>query len=455
MNIPIKIAGIGFQVPKTVITNDDLTKILDTSDEWIKTRTGIEKRHVLSGNETAVELGIEAGKKALSKSGIPASEIDYIICAASLGTHIYPSTACEIQRAIDAKNAACFDITAACSGLIYSMGIARGLIKSGMAKNILIVATDAVSRCVDWTDRASCVLFGDGAGSMMLTVSDDEQDDILAIDLKAEGHIGHHIQMATPGKNCPLVEPNDEPKMFVNMDGKEVYKYVVTKLPNYIEKLLNNMSDQIDLVCCSLPINSKLRGKTLYHPQDIAKLFCEFGYTWGKLIRRSCIERPFHPDVWYAEDFIFYIHLIKNLKCIRTLDWDGYHYRIRIGSLSAKDKCERHTEQEFIRKITFATHYQENMSLIASYDLETKKIIKNHCYYTFSLLVLLLCRLRKDHIAINKKYLRNLLKLMRSNYIDFAQVTGWKNRNVKRFSLGTTLLFFPGLGTRIADFLLK
>jgi len=225
--------------------------------------------------------------------------------------------------------------------------------------------------------------------------------------------------------------------------------------PNYIEKLLNNMSDQIDLVCCSLPINSKLRGKTLYHPQDIAKLFCEFGYTWGKLIRRSCIERPFHPDVWYAEDFIFYIHLIKNLKCIRTLDWDGYHYRIRIGSLSAKDKCERHTEQEFIRKITFATHYQENMSLIASYDLETKKIIKNHCYYTFSLLVLLLCRLRKDHIAINKKYLRNLLKLMRSNYIDFAQVTGWKNRNVKRFSLGTTLLFFPGLGTRIADFLLK
>ena len=104
MNIPIKIAGIGFKVPETVITNDDLTKILDTSDEWIKTRTGIEQRHVLSGNETAVQMGIEAGKKALAKSNIKAEDIDYIIAAASFGTHIYPSTACEIQRAISKKS---------------------------------------------------------------------------------------------------------------------------------------------------------------------------------------------------------------------------------------------------------------------------------------------------------------------------------------------------------------
>ncbi|MBE7704198.1 MAG: ketoacyl-ACP synthase III [Cyanobacteria bacterium SIG29] len=296
MNIPIKIAGIGFQVPKTVITNDDLTKILDTSDEWIKTRTGIEKRHVLSGNETAVELGIEAGKKALSKSGIPASEIDYIICAASLGTHIYPSTACEIQRAIDAKNAACFDITAACSGLIYSMGIARGLIKSGMAKNILIVATDAVSRCVDWTDRASCVLFGDGAGSMMLTVSDDEQDDILAIDLKAEGHIGHHIQMATPGKNCPLVEPNDEPKMFVNMDGKEVYKYVVTKLPNYIEKCVEKSGlkmDEIDYLVphqANLRIIEALEKRLNFNPENVMSNIKDYANTSAASIPITLVE---------------------------------------------------------------------------------------------------------------------------------------------------------------------
>lgn len=259
MDIPVKIAGIGFHVPETVITNDDLTKILDTSDEWIKTRTGIEKRHVLSGNQTAVEMGIEAAKKAVKSSKIDVEKIDYIIAAASLETHAYPSTACEIQAAIGAVNAACFDITAACSGLIYGMGISRAFIKSGMAKNILIVATDAISRCLDWTDRASCVLFGDGAGAMMLSVSDDGQDDILSIDLKAEGHLGHFIQMPTPGKNCPLAEPNDEPKMFVKMDGKEVYKYVVTKLPNYIEECVGKSGLKMNEIDYLVPHQANMR----------------------------------------------------------------------------------------------------------------------------------------------------------------------------------------------------
>ncbi|MGM9993752.1 MAG: beta-ketoacyl-ACP synthase III [Candidatus Avigastranaerophilus sp.] len=259
MNIPIKIAGIGFHVPETVIANDDLTKIIETSDEWIKTRTGIERRHVLSGNETAVQMGIEAGKKAVEKSGIAPEDIDYIIAAASLGTHIYPSTACEIQAALGADKAACFDITAACSGLIYGMGIARAFIKSGMAKNILIVATDAVSRCLDWTDRTTCVLFGDGAGAMMLTVSDDDQDDILSVELKAEGKLGHFIQMPTPGKNCPLVEPNEVPNMFVKMDGKEVYKYVVTKLPNYIEECVEKSGLKLNEIDYLIPHQANMR----------------------------------------------------------------------------------------------------------------------------------------------------------------------------------------------------
>ncbi len=296
MNIPIKIAGIGFQVPETVITNDDLTKILDTSDEWIRTRTGIEKRHVLSGNESAVEMGIGAAKKALAKSKINAKDLDYIIVAASLGTHIYPSTACEVQRAIGATNAACFDITAACSGLIYSLGIARGFIKSGMAKNILVVATDAVSRCVDWTDRASCVLFGDGAGSMVLTVSDDEQDDILAIDLKAEGHLGHYIQMPTPGKNCPLVEPNDEPKMFVNMDGKEVYKYVVTKLPNYIEECVAKSElkmNEIDYLVphqANLRIIEALEKRLEFNPDNVISNIKDYANTSAASIPIALVE---------------------------------------------------------------------------------------------------------------------------------------------------------------------
>jgi 3-oxoacyl-[acyl-carrier-protein] synthase-3 len=296
MSIPIKIAGLGFQVPKTVITNDDLTKIIDTSDEWIKTRTGIEKRHVLSGNETAVEMGIGAAKKALEKSKINPEDIDYIIAAASLETHAYPSTACEIQAAIGAVNAACFDITAACSGLIYGMGISRGFIKSGMAKNVLVVATDAISRCLDWTDRASCVLFGDGAGAMMLTVSDDEQDDILAIDLKAEGRLGHFIQMPTPGKNCPLAEPNDEAKMFVKMDGKEVYKYVVTKLPNYIEECVSKSGlkmNEIDYLVphqANMRIIEALEKRLEFNPDNVISNIKDYANTSAASIPIALVE---------------------------------------------------------------------------------------------------------------------------------------------------------------------
>lgn len=296
MDIPIRIAGLGFQVPDTVITNDDLTKIIETSDEWIKTRTGIERRHVLSGNESAVEMGIGAAKKALAKANIDVEKIDYIIAAASLGTHIYPSTACEIQAAIGAVNAACFDITAACSGLIYGMGISRGLIKSGMAKNVLIVATEGLSRCLDWTDRASCVLFGDGAGAMMLTVSDDEQDDIVAIDLKAEGHLGHFIQMPTPGKNCPLVEQNDEAKMFVKMDGKEVYKYVVTKLPSYIEECVEKsglkMSDIDYLVPhqANMRIIEALEKRLEFNPDNVMSNIKDYANTSAASIPIALVE---------------------------------------------------------------------------------------------------------------------------------------------------------------------
>ncbi len=285
MSIPIRIAGISFQVPEAVVTNDDLTKILDTSDEWIRTRTGIERRHVLSGDETAVEMGIKAAEKVLKTSKISADKIDYIIAAASVETHAYPSSACEIQAAIGAVNAACFDITAACSGLIYGMGIARALIKSESAKTVLIVATDAVSRCVDWTDRSTCVLFGDGAGAMMLTVSDDEQDDILAVSLKAEGQFGDFIKMPIPGKNCPLVKPNKKEDMFVKMEGKEVYKYVVTKLPVYVEECVEKSGlkmNEIDYLVphqANMRIIEALEKRLEFNPENVISNIQEYANT--------------------------------------------------------------------------------------------------------------------------------------------------------------------------------
>ena len=296
MSIPIRIAGIGFEVPETVITNDDLTKIIDTSDEWIKTRTGIERRHVLSGNESAVDIGIKAAEKAIKKSKIDVKEIDLIIAAASVEAHAYPSTACEVQAAIGAVNAACFDITAACSGLIYGLGIARAFIKSQSAKNVLIVATDAISRSLDWTDRTTCVLFGDGAGAMMLTISDDEQDDILAVDLKAEGHLGHFITMPIAGKNCPLVEPNDEEKMFVKMDGKEVYKYVVTKLPGYIEECVSKSGlkmNEIDYLVphqANMRIIEALEKRLEFSPENVISNIKDYANTSAASIPIALVE---------------------------------------------------------------------------------------------------------------------------------------------------------------------
>lgn len=296
MSIPIRIAGIGFEVPETVITNDDLTKIIDTSDEWIKTRTGIERRHVLSGNESAVDIGIRAAEKAIKKSKIDVKEIDLIIAAASVEAHAYPSTACEVQAAIGAVNAACFDITAACSGLIYGLGIARAFIKSQSAKNVLIVATDAISRSLDWTDRTTCVLFGDGAGAMVLTISDDEQDDILAVDLKAEGHLGHFITMPIAGKNCPLVEPNDEEKMFVKMDGKEVYKYVVTKLPGYIEECVSKSGlkmNEIDYLVphqANMRIIEALEKRLEFSPENVISNIKDYANTSAASIPIALVE---------------------------------------------------------------------------------------------------------------------------------------------------------------------
>lgn len=296
MNVPIKIAGLGFQVPETVISNEDLTKILDTSDEWIKTRTGIERRHVLSGNENAVDLGISAARKALAKSKINPEEIDYIIAAASLGTHIYPSCACEIQGALGAVNAACFDITAACSGLIYSMKIAKSLMSSGGAKNILLVAAEGLSRCLDWSDRSSCVLFGDGAGAVMLTLSDDGQDDIPAVSLKSFGGLGSYIQMPTPGKNCPLAEPNDEPEMFIKMEGKEVYKFVVTKLPLYIEECLEQSGFSLKDIDYLVPHQANMRiiealEKRLdFNPDKVISNIQEYANTSAASIPIALVE---------------------------------------------------------------------------------------------------------------------------------------------------------------------
>lgn len=238
--IPLRIAGIGYSLPETVITNDDLKKLYDTSDEWIYSRTGIKERRVVSGEQNATDLGFEASVKALKKAKIEPEELDLIIAASSAPPELYPAIACHIQARLGIqKNIPAFDITAACTGLINALQIARAFIGSGIYKKILIVATDNNSRLLDWTDRGTSILFGDGAGAIVVTASDDE-DDIIAIDIKSDGKIGYHISLPLRGQNCPLVEPCEEKKTQIYMNGREVYKFVVKILPDYLKETIAN-----------------------------------------------------------------------------------------------------------------------------------------------------------------------------------------------------------------------
>ena len=248
---PLKIAGIGYCVPETVITNEDLTKLYDTSDEWIYTRTGIKERRVVSGNETAIDLGYNAAKKAMEKSGLGPEDIDCIISAASAPPQLYPTLSCLLQDKLGVPNKIpAFDLTAACTGLIYALQVARGFIGTGLYKTVLIVAADNNSKITDWSDRGTSILFGDGAGAMVVTASDDGIDDILSLNISADGSIGQYISTDLPGQNCPLVAPNDtvgDGK--IHMNGKDVYKFAVNTVPSYVVECIEQSgltSDEID-----------------------------------------------------------------------------------------------------------------------------------------------------------------------------------------------------------------
>lgn len=258
--IPLRIAGVGYALPEKVITNDDLTQLYETSDEWIYSRTGIKERRVVSGEENAIDLGFTASKNAIEKSGIDPEDIDLILAASSAPPDLYPAIACHIHERLGIKKPVpAFDITAACSGLIYGLSIAKAYIASGMYKNILIVATDNNSRLLDWTDRSTSILFGDGAGAMVVTQAEDGIDDVISIDIKADGNYGHLIELSFDGKNCPLVEQYEPKPQGIRMNGRGVYTFVAKILPQYVEDLLANANVKAEDIDYLIPHQANLR----------------------------------------------------------------------------------------------------------------------------------------------------------------------------------------------------
>ena len=224
------ISGTGSALPKKVVTNDDLAKVIDTSDEWIFARTGIHQRHVADETETIETLGAAAAEKALEMAGVSAEEIGLIVFGTCTDGNVTPSAACQVQALIGAVNAVAFDINAACSGFLYSLRTAEGLLKTGLAKKALVIGGDLVTRYLDWQDRTTCVLFGDAVGAVVLETTEDEsKGDILGSALGADGVKGHNLTGRT--------DPDDH---FLSMNGQEVFRFAVRTVPLCIEEALRN-----------------------------------------------------------------------------------------------------------------------------------------------------------------------------------------------------------------------
>lgn len=229
-----RIIGTGSCLPESVVTNDDLAKIMDTSDEWISTRTGIRERHLVK-EETTAGLSIAAAKRALEDAGVSPQELDMIIVGTVSGDCVTPSTACEVQAGIGAVNAAAFDINAACSGFIFSLHTAMAYMKSGLCKTALVIGAETLSKIMDWNDRSTCVLFGDGAGAAVVKV---DEKGIMAFDQGSDGAKGMVLACQNRTNNNPLVQ-TDRTYGYTRMDGQEVYKFAVTSVPASIQRVLD------------------------------------------------------------------------------------------------------------------------------------------------------------------------------------------------------------------------
>ncbi len=226
-----RIIGTGSYLPSAPVSNQELAKRVDTSDEWIRTRTGIRQRHLAAAGETSSDLGLQASKQAIAAAGIDAAEIDLIIVATSTPDFIFPSTACLLQAKLGVKGCPAFDVQAVCSGFVYALSIADKFIRSGQHHCVLVVGAEVFSRILDWNDRGTCVLFGDGAGAIILRA--DDKPGILGSVLHADG--AHSGILSVPGQVCGGVVTGHP---FLQMDGPAVFKFAVRVLDEVARETL-------------------------------------------------------------------------------------------------------------------------------------------------------------------------------------------------------------------------
>lgn len=231
------IIGLGSYLPENRMTNDDMAKLVDTSDEWIASRTGIRERRITTG-ETTSDLAYEAGRRAITDANLEPEELDLIICATISPDSFMPSVACIVQAKLGAVRAAAFDLVAACSGLVYGITVATALIESGMYRNILVIGAETLSKALDWSDRSTCVLFGDGAGAVVLQASDKKG--ILAVNLLSDGSKQDYLCLPGLPLSNPFLMAKEVPpnQPVITMKGQEVFKFAVRSIAENIKEVL-------------------------------------------------------------------------------------------------------------------------------------------------------------------------------------------------------------------------
>jgi 3-oxoacyl-[acyl-carrier-protein] synthase III len=233
-----RIVGTGMAVPERILTNADLEKMVDTTDEWILTRTGIRERHIAAPDEALSDFALPAAERALESAGIDGSDVDLVICATISADRIFPATSCAIQDYIGATDAPAFDLSAACTGFLYGVGMGTQFIEAERARNVLVVGGEMLSKIVDWTDRGTCVLFGDGAGAVVLQATEEERG-VLAYSLHADGSLGDLIERPGGGSRMPISrELLDSGMHHIRMRGNETFKKAVRRLAEVSEEAL-------------------------------------------------------------------------------------------------------------------------------------------------------------------------------------------------------------------------
>lgn len=255
----VSIIGTGSYVPEKVLTNRDLESVVETSDEWIYSRTGMRERHIAADDQAASDLGAEAAKKALADAGVDAEEIDLIIVATLSPDMFFPSTACFVQDKIGAKNAYCYDLGAACSGFLYALDTAKNQIASGAIETALVIGSEKMSTFIDWEDRATCILFGDGAGAAVLRAGGEGRGIMSAV-LGSDGSLADLLWTPGGGSRNPMThEMLDRKQQYLKMEGRDVFKHAVVRMGDTVLEVLEKNGISVDDVKCFIPHQANIR----------------------------------------------------------------------------------------------------------------------------------------------------------------------------------------------------